>query len=250
MWPFKSKPRRERAVVNFPGNWATAKPSGWNGGGGGGLPPMVGHTGDPWGGLDPNWLPEISPRAAESVAAVGAAITAIASTLASLPAAVVRADEVRDEVPTHDLARLIRNGVDENSTTWSEFIETLVSTCLLRGNAVASIDTDNRGRLATLPPTVGRHHAPDHRRRPVAVRLPAADATDEHGHHLRAADVLLFRDRSDDDLLGTSRIRRAAGALGYAIQIQSTAQCFPPTSPALAEFCRARRTSATTSRIG
>ena len=136
----------------------------------------MGHTGDPWGGLDPNWLPEISPRAAESVAAVGAAITAIASTLGLACRAVVRADEVRDEVPTHDLARLIRDGVNDNET-WPEFIETLVSTCLLRGNALASIDTDGRGRLAsltTMPWDAITPRITD--AGPVAVRLPAAHA--------------------------------------------------------------------------
>jgi phage portal protein BeeE len=70
-----------------------------------------------------------------------------------VPAAVVRADEVRDEVPTHDLARLIRDGVNDNED-WPGFVETLVSTCLLRGNAVASIDTDQRGRCAGIGPRI------------------------------------------------------------------------------------------------
>src|SRR5262245_55759434 len=110
MWPFKKKLPIERAAL-------TVAP--------------IGHTGDPWGTLD---TVPLSPQVAESVAAVGAAVSAIATTLAALPCAVVRANEERAEVPTHDLARLIRDGANENET-WTDFIECLVSTCLLRGNA-------------------------------------------------------------------------------------------------------------------
>src|SRR5206468_1677442 len=86
---------------------------------------------------------------AESVAAVGAAVASIASVLAALPCSVVRADEERDEVPTHDLSRLIRDGANDNED-WGSFIETLLATTLLRGNAAARIDVDSRGRLVGL----------------------------------------------------------------------------------------------------
>jgi len=185
-----------------------------------------GHTGDPWGTLDPGWR-QISPEAAEAVAAVGAAVSAIATTLSSLPASVVRADEVRDEVPTHDLVRLIRDGANDNET-WGEFVETLVSTTLLRGNSVASIDTDDRGRLRSLTTLPWDR---------ITVRITDTNVllfdyvpttpprAGERRTYLRE-DVLLLKDRSDNGLLGVSRLQRAAGAMGYAIQIQATAQTF------------------------
>src|SRR4051812_5013289 len=107
MWPFTRKPTVERALPTPPSV--------------SGLTPN-GHTGDLWGSLGLDTI-AMSPAAAESVAAVGAAVSAIATTLAALPCAVVRADEQRDEVPTHDLARLIRDGANENED-WPSFIET------------------------------------------------------------------------------------------------------------------------------
>src|SRR6188508_935293 len=125
MWPFSRRSRKrteERALAS-----------------------RDGFGGDPfwsWGSTATAQA-QVTPEVAESVAAVGAAVCAIASTLASLPAAVVRTDKAREEVPTHDLARMIRDGVNDNED-WPSFIESLVSTCLLRGNAAAAINTDDR----------------------------------------------------------------------------------------------------------
>jgi HK97 family phage portal protein len=186
-----------------------------------------GFGGDPfwsWGSLTASG---VSPQIAESVAAVGAAVSAISSTLASLPCAVVRADEVRDEVPTHDLTRLIRDGVNDNET-WNEFIETLTSTCLLRGNAAASIDTDARGRLVSLTTLPWPQ---------ITVRvsdggtmlfdyLPIVPPGAGRRRTYARDDLLWLKDRSDDGLLGVPRLQRAAGAMAYAVQIQTTAQSF------------------------
>jgi HK97 family phage portal protein len=210
MWPFTRRRRKaEERAAWMPGRGPD------------------GFGGDPfwsWGSLTGSG---VSPQIAESVAAVGAAVSAIASTLASLPAAVVRADEVRDEVPTHDLAGLIRDGVNDNET-WPEFIETLVSTTLLRGNAAASIDTDARGRLMSLTTLPWPQ---------ITVRvsdggtmlfdyLPLVPPGAGRRRTYARDDLLWLRDRSDDGLLGVPRLQRAAGAMAYAVQIQSTAQSF------------------------
>jgi HK97 family phage portal protein len=186
----------------------------------------IGHTGDPWGTLDPTNVP-MSPQAPESVAAVGAAVSAIATTLAALPCAVCSADDTRHEVPTHDLMRLIRDGANENES-WVEFIETLVSTTLLRGNATALIEPDVRGRLTALKTLPWAN---------MLVRVTDAGDLlfDYHSSTPPLAgvrrtytrpDLLWLKDRSDSGLLGVSRLHRAAAAMSYAVSIQSSAQVF------------------------
>jgi HK97 family phage portal protein len=207
MWPFSKKPPVERAALTV----------------GGGLTP-IGHTGDPWGSLETTPL---SPQAAESVAAVGAAVSAIATTLAALPCAVVRADEERAEVPTHDLARLIRDGVGENET-WVDFIECLVSTCLLRGNATALIETDVRGRLVglkTLPWAGMMVRITDLGELLFDYRPLYGPLAGKRVTFLRP-ELLWLKDRSDTGLVGVSRLHRAAAAMSYAVSIQSSAQVF------------------------
>jgi len=145
--------------------------------------------------------------------------------LAAQPCAIVRSDEQRDEIDTHDVARLIRDGVNPNET-WAEFIETLVSTTLLRGNATASINTDTRGRttsLTTLPWPQITVRISDAGLLlfdfvPLPPSLPRRTFLRE--------DVLWLKDRSDDGLLGVPRLQRSAAAMAYAVQIQATAQFF------------------------
>src|SRR6266478_2324469 len=72
-----------------------------------------------WGSLGGG---SISPEAAQNLAAVLAAVNAIASTIAGLPAYVVRADDSRAEVPGHPLRRLIDDGPNSNET-WSDLVE-------------------------------------------------------------------------------------------------------------------------------
>ena len=69
--------------------------------------------------------------------------------LASLPAEVTLADDSRAVVPTHDLARLIRDGCNENES-WQDLVESLLASALVRGNGGAIIESYSRGRLASL----------------------------------------------------------------------------------------------------
>lgn len=219
MWPFTSKPKRERGVVTLPGNWNTTTPAG-------SLVPR-GHTGNEWGSLDESGT-DVSPAAAESIAAVGAAICAISTTLAALPVAVVEANEQRNEVPSHDLMRLIRDGANPNET-FPEFVETLVSTCLLHGNSAAQIVTDARGRLTalkTLPWVSMTVRVRDDDELLFDYRRPRPPGNTAQVQTLAREDILLLRDRSDDGLLGRPRLQRAGAAMAYAISIQSSAQTF------------------------
>ena len=62
-------------------------------------------------------------------------------------------DDTRAAQPDHPLQKLIDFGVNDDET-WSDFIEGLLASCLLRGNALAEVLTNNRGRLrglTTLP---------------------------------------------------------------------------------------------------
>lgn len=209
MWPFSRLRRRkveERALVS-----------------------RDGFGGDPfwsWGSVALAHA-QVSPEVAESVAAVGAAVSAISTTLSSLPCAIVRADEAREEVPTHDLARLIRDGVNDNED-WPSFVETLVSTCLLRGNAAAALGVDDRGRLRSLTTLPWPH---------ITVRIndngvllfdyfPSAPFGRGPRRTYLREELLWLKDRSDDGLLGIPRLQRAAGAMSYAVSIQATAQAF------------------------
>ena len=105
MWPFSKRPRAKAAATPPLG-------SSWFPGRG-----PDGFGGDPfwsWGSLAGGEA--VTPAVAELVAAVGAAVNSIASVLASLPAEVTLADDLRAVVPTHDLARLIRDGCNENES--------------------------------------------------------------------------------------------------------------------------------------
>jgi HK97 family phage portal protein len=107
-------------------------------------------------------------------------------------------------------------------------VETLVSTCLLRGNALASVDTDSRGRLAsltTLPWDNIMARVTDNGAL-LFDYLPTTPPFAGQRRTYARPDVLFLKDRSDTGLLGVSRLQRAGGAMSYAVSIQSTAQSF------------------------
>ena len=135
-----AKPKRERGVVNWPGNWRTTVPAG-------GLT-AGGATGDPWGTLSPDWCGPIA-RGLREPGRRARVRQRHQPTIAGLPAYVTRADEHAAEVPTHRLQRLIDQGPNDNET-WSDFIESLLASTLLTGNALAEIETDGRGALSGL----------------------------------------------------------------------------------------------------
>ena len=174
----------------------------------------------------------ITPKAAENIAAVLAAINAISDTIAALPAHVVRADdEAAEPVTNHPLARLIRYGVNENQS-WSDFISGFLASALLRGNGLAEIVTDSTGRLSGLQFCEWQYVSPwqaddgSLRFDYVPVINPGAGSR----RTLLREEVLFLPDRSDNGLIGVSRLQRAAGAMRAAIELQESATQFSMNS--------------------
>lgn len=179
--------------------------------------------------VDPSWqaLAALSPsgqtvnaHAAENLATVLACVQAISSAIGSLPAWVyLTGPHGRTTDPAHPLAGLISNGPN-SAQTWPDFLEWLLAQTLLFGNGLAEIITD-RGELVALLPI------PWHRVR--VERLPNERLiyaiADTKGRERRLLDdqVLHLRDRSDDGLIGRSRLSRAAKVVINALTVQDFA---------------------------
>lgn len=183
--------------------------------------------------LDPSWThlaafagggtATVNPRLAENLGTVMACVSAVSSAMASLPVWVYRrSDRGRDVDPAHAVARLVRDGPNRHQS-WADWLEWAVASALLRGNALSEIITDRRGAVIELRPIPWENVA--------AQVLPrgrlAYDITAGAGRvrRLLEDEVLHLRDRSDDGLIGRSRLQRAAAVIeaGAAVQDFSNA---------------------------
>jgi HK97 family phage portal protein len=169
----------------------------------------------------------VNARTAENLATVLACVGAISSAIASLPAFVYRVTESgRDEDPGHPLARLIRDGANERQT-WPDFVEWLLASALLRGNALAEIRTDGAGRVNALVPIpweqVSVQMLPSGRLAYDVVEAIGFYGSTGRLRRLLEGEVLHLRDRSDDGLVGRSRLSRAASVIHTALSVQETA---------------------------
>jgi HK97 family phage portal protein len=154
----------------------------------------------------------VSAHEAESLNAVTAAVNAIASAIGTLvPRIYQTVDGVRSEAPRHPLSPLLRT--PNPAQSWSDFAEMMMGQVLLHGNALAEIVADSSGLITAFNPIPWR-----------CVRvslLPsealAYDITPPHGigpqRRLLASEVIHLKDRSDDGLVGRSRLSRAPGAV-------------------------------------
>jgi phage portal protein, HK97 family len=163
-----------------------------------------------WAALAPNVgaSSAMSVRAAENLSTVLACSTVIASSLGCIPALVYRREgEDRVEASSHPLLRLTRLGVT-SEMTWPDFVEHLVSSALLTGNGLAEILRNSSGGLSGLRfipwswVTVAQ----------LASGRLAYDVSDGRGKSWRllSGEVIHLRDRSDDGMIGRSRLSRAA----------------------------------------
>ncbi|MGQ0582779.1 MAG: phage portal protein [Reyranella sp.] len=228
MWPFPKRTAPARFIPGLPyidgERWATI----------GGTPSSI------------------TPQQAEALAAVLAAVNAVACTVASLPAYVTKASDAREEAPDHPLQRLINHGVNADES-WSDFVEGLLASCLLRGNFLAEIQADTRGRvtgLRTLPwasVTPWMNDGGDLLFDFMPTLPPNAG---KRRRYLRE-DVLFVKDRSDDGVIGRSRISRAAKSLQTAIQIETSSSQFMGNAarPAGTLTAPGRVSDATTKRL-
>jgi len=159
----------------------------------------------------------VSPYLAENLSAVFGAVQIISESVACLPLHVYRTEgDGKIAAPNHPVARLFSRAPNSLQTA-PEFIEMLTAHCLLRGNAYAEIVFNAAGAPSELIPM-----HPDH---VSIVRFPgsrriAYDYSDPFVNRTRrllAEEVLHLKDRSDDGIVGKSRLQRARETFGTAI---------------------------------
>jgi HK97 family phage portal protein len=160
----------------------------------------------------------VTAIAAESLATVYACTAALAGGLGSLPVYVYRSNVAgRIEAPEHPVSRLLR--MPNRHQTWPDFLEWLVGSLVLQGNALAIIEHDGRGNPIALQPvpwgqvavvqlTSGR----------LAYSIMATTARPTRT--LLDGEVLHVKERSDDGLVGRSRLSRAAPSVQAALSLQ------------------------------
>lgn len=179
-----------------------------------------------WAALAPGigWPGALSAHAAESLSAVFACSTVIASSLASIPALVYRREgDNRLEALSHPLRRITRIGVNDQMG-WPDFLEHMIASTLLTGNGLAEIVRTDRGLLT------GFRFVPWGM---VTVQYLSSgrlgyDVTDGRGgvRRLLQGEVLHLRDRTDDGLIGRSRLSRAADTVAGVATANTFARAF------------------------
>lgn len=166
------------------------------------------------GGFDTEAGTPVNAHLAENLSAVFACVQIISETVASLPLITYRRVEngVRQEDMQHPVARLFGREPNEWQTP-PEWFETMTAHVLLRGNAYAEIVRDNRGAPVALLPL-----HPDY---VSVVRVPRTnriryDVSDPIGgtRRLLPEEVFHLKDRSDDGIIGKSRLQRARETFG------------------------------------
>lgn len=169
-------------------------------------------TTDPsWSALAPGigYQAGLSARAAENLSTVLACTNAISTALAYVPALVYRRDGNgdRQEVFSHPLRRIVRSGANPRMS-WPDFVEHLVASTLLTGNGLAE---PIRGGNAQL---TGFRYIPWGQVTVVelASGRVAYDVANGRGNvrRLLEGEVIHLRDRTDDGIIGRSRLSRAA----------------------------------------
>lgn len=166
----------------------------------------------------------VSPHLAENLSAVFSCVQAISETCAVLPLEVYRGEgqHLREVAPGHPVARLFQRQPNDQQTP-VEFVEMVTAHCLLRGNGFAEIIRDGRGAPVELRPL--------HPDQVSVLRIPNTrrvvyDVTDIDGgstRRLLPEEMLHLKDRSDDGIVGKSRLQRARETFGTAIAAETFA---------------------------
>ena len=150
--------------------------------------------------------------------------SAISTALAYVPALIYsNRGDTRTELLDHPVRRLTRAGVND-TTTWPDFLEHLVASALLTGNGLATIERDGGGAITGLSWVPWGMVTVQYLR---SGRL-AYDVADGRGGVQRylQGEVLHLRDRTDDGLIGRSRLSRAADAVAGVIASNTFARAF------------------------
>ena len=101
-----------------------------------------------------------------------------------------------------------------------------MASVLLRGNALAEIITDNRGAARAQPYSLGNvcvQLLPNRRFAYDVSDVTYLRAAVPAGRRLLEDEVFHLKDRSDDGLIGVSRLRRAAAVVQTGLSIQNFA---------------------------
>ena len=166
----------------------------------------------------------ITAARAEELAALQACVNVIAGSIATLPAFVRRREPggALVEAPEHPVSRLISAGPNPWQT-WPEWLETWIGSALLHGNGLSRIDVDDAGQPVALVPYAWGAVTPlllGSGRLAFDVTDPALAGGTGQKRRLLQDEVLLLKDRSDDGLLGRSRISRSSTVLRQALDLQ------------------------------
>jgi HK97 family phage portal protein len=169
----------------------------------------------------------ISPHTAENLSLVASAVSAISSAMASLPAWCYRAaDGGRVVDQQHPLARLIDQGPNDKQT-WPDWLEWTMASVLLRGNALSEVVRDATGAVEALLPVpwsnVSVQMLPSGRLAFDVVRVTDAWGGTGRPRRLLEGEVFYLKDRSDDGLVGRSRLSRSAAVIDAALSVQEFA---------------------------
>lgn len=179
---------------------------------------------------DPSWaalIPSgtaagipVSPGNAETISTVFSCVQSIAETIGGLPLILYRngANGDRERAADHSLYRVLHDAPNERQTAL-EFREQLTAHVLLWGNGYAEIHSDAAGNVTALEPI--------HPRNVTVLRLPSGriryDVADPETGRVRpllADEVLHLKDRTDNGIVGKSRIQVAREMLGGVLAAQ------------------------------
>jgi HK97 family phage portal protein len=171
----------------------------------------------------------VTVRTAENVATVLACIQAITTAVSTLPSYVyLRQGVDRTEVFDHPLSRLIRRGPN-GYQTWGDFLESLLADALLQGNGLAHVIRDGGGvaSLRFIPwRWVQVTLLPSGRLAYDVVEGGAMPGAVGARYRLLQSEVIHLRDRSDDGLIGRSRLSRSADTFNAAMTTNKAAAAF------------------------
>tara|TARA_R110001592_G_scaffold7065_6_gene39733 strand:- start:38514 stop:39695 length:1182 start_codon:yes stop_codon:yes gene_type:complete len=167
----------------------------------------------------------VNPTTAEQLSTVLACVQTTANGISALPNYVFRKSANGREIAhDHALSRMILEGPNDKQT-WPDYMEWLVASILLRGNGLSEIVSDRRGKLLELRPIPWDHVAVNQSPTgQLTYDIPNrffVDGRSTGTRRLLQSEVLHIRDRSDDGLIGRSRISRASGVIGGALTLQS-----------------------------
>ncbi len=167
-------------------------------------------------------------RFAENLSTILACVNAISGGVASLPAYAYRQEGTSRRVdPAHPFADLFVAGPNPWQT-WPDFAEWLVASTLLAGNGIAEIRSDNAGRVIELRPIpwewVSVQMLPTGRLAYDVTEITSLYGGTGRTRRLLQDEVIHVKDRSDDGLIGRSRLSRARSVVSAGLEIQTYAE--------------------------